>query len=85
MSATINRFALAALACAIVAPASAQLIPRKDLSYATAKAIAENANPDTLCTRAPAKMPVLSNRNGESWSTARPMPKALPACGVGSL
>jgi uncharacterized protein GlcG (DUF336 family) len=46
MSTTINRFAVAALACAIAAPASAQLIPRKDLSYATAKAIAENALED---------------------------------------
>jgi uncharacterized protein GlcG (DUF336 family) len=46
MSALIHRTALAALACAIALPASAQLIARKDLSYATAKTIAENALDD---------------------------------------
>jgi uncharacterized protein GlcG (DUF336 family) len=46
MSATINRLALAALACIIAVPASAQLLARKDLSYATAKTIAENALED---------------------------------------
>jgi uncharacterized protein GlcG (DUF336 family) len=46
MSATINRLALAALACIIAVPASAQLLARKDLSYATAKTIAENAIED---------------------------------------
>src|SRR5215467_6795440 len=46
MPVTLNRIALAALACAIAAPASAQLIARKDVSYATAKTIAENALED---------------------------------------
>jgi uncharacterized protein GlcG (DUF336 family) len=43
MSPTIHRLAFVALACAVAAPASAQLIERKDLSYAIAKTIAENA------------------------------------------
>jgi uncharacterized protein GlcG (DUF336 family) len=46
MSAIANRLALAALACAIAAPAGAQLVERKDLSYAVAKTIAENALED---------------------------------------
>jgi hypothetical protein len=40
MSTALNRLALAALACVIAVPASAQLIQRKDLSYAMAKTIA---------------------------------------------
>ena len=43
MRAVTTRLALAALACAIALPASAQLIQRRDLSYAIAKTIAENA------------------------------------------
>src|SRR5712691_247140 len=46
MSAMFNRLALTALACLIAAPASAQLVQRKDLSYAIAKTIAENALED---------------------------------------
>jgi heme-degrading protein len=46
MSAIVTRLALAALACAIAAPAGAQLVERKDLSYAVAKTIAENAVED---------------------------------------
>jgi uncharacterized protein GlcG (DUF336 family) len=46
MPATIQRLTFVALACAIAAPASAQLIQRKDLSYAMAKTIAENALAD---------------------------------------
>jgi uncharacterized protein GlcG (DUF336 family) len=46
MSALIHHAALAALACTIALPASAQLIARKDLSYATAKTIAETALED---------------------------------------
>src|SRR2546427_10744671 len=44
----VLRLASLALACAMVAPApaSAQLIARKDLSYAIAKTIAENALAD---------------------------------------
>ena len=43
MSALTCRVALVAVACLIALPASAQLIQRKDLSYAMAKTIAENA------------------------------------------
>src|SRR5580700_3513250 len=43
MSKTLNRLALVALACAIAAPAGAQLLARKDLSYSIAKTIAEGA------------------------------------------
>jgi len=43
MPAVTSRLALAALACTIALPASAQLIQRRDLSYAIAKTIAENA------------------------------------------
>jgi uncharacterized protein GlcG (DUF336 family) len=46
MPAMLHRLALAALACAIAAPASAQLLQRKELSYAVAKTIAENALED---------------------------------------
>jgi hypothetical protein len=41
-----KRTAIAGLACLIAAPANAQLIQRKDLSYAMAKSIAENALAD---------------------------------------
>jgi uncharacterized protein GlcG (DUF336 family) len=43
MSALTGRMAMVAAACFIAVPASAQLIQRKDLSYAMAKTIAENA------------------------------------------
>jgi uncharacterized protein GlcG (DUF336 family) len=43
MSKTLNRLALVALTCAITAPADAQLLVRKDLSYSIAKTIAEGA------------------------------------------
>jgi uncharacterized protein GlcG (DUF336 family) len=43
MSKTLNRLTLIALACAIAAPAGAQLLVRKDLSYSIAKTIAEGA------------------------------------------
>ncbi|HKA78905.1 MAG TPA: heme-binding protein, partial [Xanthobacteraceae bacterium] len=46
MSTSRNLIVLAALACLIAAPASAQLVQRKDLSYAIAKTIAENALED---------------------------------------
>ena len=44
--AMLHRIALAALACAIAVPASAQLLQRKELSYGVAKTIAENALED---------------------------------------
>ena len=46
MRATFQRLVLTALACLVAAPASAQLLQRKDLSYAVAKTIAENALED---------------------------------------
>jgi uncharacterized protein GlcG (DUF336 family) len=46
MPAMLHRLALTALACAIAVPASAQLLQRKELSYAVAKTIAENALED---------------------------------------
>ena len=46
-----KRTAIAGLACLIAAPASAQLIQRKDLSYAMARTIAENALADLQGTR----------------------------------
>jgi len=46
MSVMFNRLALVALACAVAAPAGAQLVQRKDLSYAVAKTAAENALDD---------------------------------------
>ncbi|MEA2948626.1 MAG: hypothetical protein QOI40_3956 [Alphaproteobacteria bacterium] len=46
MPAMLRRLTLAALACAIAVPASAQLLQRKELSYAVAKTIAENALED---------------------------------------
>ncbi|MGA7487994.1 MAG: heme-binding protein [Xanthobacteraceae bacterium] len=46
MSTIVGHLAFIALACAVAAPASAQLAERKDLSYAIAKTIAENALDD---------------------------------------
>ncbi|MGP0090269.1 MAG: GlcG/HbpS family heme-binding protein [Xanthobacteraceae bacterium] len=43
MPKTLNRLSLIALICAIAAPAGAQLLLRKDLSYSIAKTIAEGA------------------------------------------
>src|SRR6476661_9022623 len=43
MSVVLYRLAGVGLACALVAPASAQLLSRKDLSAATALAIAQTA------------------------------------------
>jgi uncharacterized protein GlcG (DUF336 family) len=65
MSATINRLAFAALTCLIAAPASAQLIQRKDLSYAMAKTIAENALADCKA-RGYAVSVVVVDRGGDT-------------------
>ena len=46
MPATTVRFALVALACAVAAPASAQLLQRKELSYPIALTIAQAALDD---------------------------------------
>ena len=64
MSAMFNRLALAALACLMAAPASAQLIQRKDLSYAMAKTITENALADCK-TRGYAVSVVVVDRGGD--------------------
>jgi len=65
VSAMFNRLALAALACLMAAPASAQLIQRKDLSYAMAKTIAENALADCK-TRGYAVSVVVVDRGGDT-------------------
>ena len=43
MCETLYRLTLVALTCAVTAPAGAQLLVRKDLSYSIAKTIAEGA------------------------------------------
>ena len=70
MSATFNRLAFAALACVIAAPASAQLIQRKDLSYAMAKTIAENALADCKA-RGYAVSVVVVDRGGDTMIAAK--------------
>src|SRR6266540_1211471 len=70
MSATFHRLALAALACAIAAPASAQLIQRKDLSYAMAKTIAEAAIEDCK-NRGYAVAVVVVDRGGDTMVAMR--------------
>jgi uncharacterized protein GlcG (DUF336 family) len=65
MSVLVNRVALAALACLIAAPASAQLIQHKDLSYAMAKTIAENALADCKA-RGYAVSVVVVDRGGDT-------------------
>ena len=70
MSAMLHRFALAALACAVAVPASAQLIQRKDLSYAMAKTIAENALEDCKA-RGFAIAVVVVDRGGDTMVALR--------------
>ena len=65
-----SRLALIALACAVAAPASAQLIQRKDLSYAMAKTIAENALADCK-TRGYAVSVVVVDRGGDTMVALR--------------
>src|SRR5712675_2964208 len=65
MSVLLNRVALAALACLAAVPASAQLIQRKDLSYAMAKTIAENALEDCKA-RGYAVSVVVVDRGGDT-------------------
>jgi len=75
MSAMSNRLVLAALACLIAAPTSAQLIQRKDLSYAMAKTIAENALADCkargYAVQAPTGGLCDSNHWDGSWDERR--------------
>ena len=65
MSTSVNRLAIAALACLIAAPASAQLVQRKDLSYAVAKTIAENALEDCKAKGYPVSV-VVVDRGGNT-------------------
>ena len=65
MSALTGRMALVAAACLVALPASAQLIQRKDLSYAMAKTIAENALEDCK-TRGYAVSVVVVDRGGDT-------------------
>ena len=64
MSAALFRLAGVGLACALVAPANAQLLARKDLSVATALAIAQTAI--ATCTANGYKVSAtIVGRNGE--------------------
>ena len=70
MSTTATRLALIALACAAAVPASAQLIERKDLSYAIAKTIAENALDDCKARGYPVSV-VVVDRGGDTMVALR--------------
>jgi uncharacterized protein GlcG (DUF336 family) len=70
MPAMLHRLALTALACAIAVPASAQLLQRKELSYAVAKTIAENALEDCK-TRGFAVSVVVVDRGGNTVVSLR--------------
>lgn len=65
MRTSINRLAVAALVGLIAAPASAQLIQRKELSYAIAKTIAENALEDCKARGYPVSV-VVVDRSGNT-------------------
>jgi len=65
MSANIYRVGLLGLTCAIAAPAHAQLLEHKDLSYAIAKTIAENALADCKA-RGYAVSVVVVDRGGDT-------------------
>ena len=64
MSAYLTRFAFAAAACALAAPASAQTIARKDLSVDAAVIIATTAMADCKAKGWPVSVAVVG-RNGE--------------------
>jgi uncharacterized protein GlcG (DUF336 family) len=70
MPAMLHRLALTALACAIAVPASAQLLQRKEFSYAVAKSIAENALEDCK-TRGFAVSVVVVDRGGNTVVSLR--------------
>ena len=70
MSIVSKRLALAGLACLIAAPASAQLIQHKDLSYAMAKTIAESALADCKA-RGYAVSVVVVDRGGDTLVALR--------------
>ena len=70
MSAMTCRVALVAAACLVALPASAQLIQRKDLSYAMAKTIAENAL-EACKARGYAVSVVVVDRGGDTMVALR--------------
>ncbi len=70
MSATSARLAVVVLACAVAAPAGAQLLQRKDLSYAIAKTIAESALEDCKA-RGYAVSVVVVDRGGDTMVALR--------------
>jgi uncharacterized protein GlcG (DUF336 family) len=70
MSAFRTRAALIVLACAAGLPASAQLIARKDLSYAVAKTIAETAM-ESCTAKGYAVSAVVVDRAGETLVALR--------------
>ena len=67
---TTRGLAFVALACTVAAPASAQLIQRKDLSYAIAKTIAENALADCQAKGYPVSV-VVVDRGGDTMVALR--------------
>jgi uncharacterized protein GlcG (DUF336 family) len=70
MSTTTSSIAMAALACLMAVPASAQLLERKDLSYAMAKTIAENALDDCKARGYPVSV-VVVDRGGDTMVAMR--------------
>src|SRR6266571_4070145 len=70
MKCPLSRLAIAALACTFAAPASAQLIQRKDLSYSMAKTIAETAVEDCKA-RGYAVAAVVVDRGGDTMVALR--------------
>ena len=70
MVTTVSRLAFVALACVVAVPAGAQLIQRKDLSYAIAKTIAENALEDCKA-RGFAVSVVVVDRGGDTMVALR--------------
>jgi uncharacterized protein GlcG (DUF336 family) len=70
MRSVVYRVALPTLACLLAAPASAQLIQRKDLSYPMAKTIAETALEDCKA-RGYAVSVVVVDRGGDTMVALR--------------
>ncbi|TMJ34779.1 MAG: heme-binding protein [Alphaproteobacteria bacterium] len=71
MSANIYRVGLLGLTCAIAAPAHAQLLEHKDLSYAIAKTIAENALADCKARGYAVFSVVVVDRGGDTLVALR--------------
>ena len=70
MPTTAARLAVVVLACAVATPAGAQLLQRKDLSYAIAKTIAENALEDCKARGYPVSV-VVVDRGGDTMVALR--------------